>query len=126
MAEPLTPEQAREQFRKVTHGQRIRQSLSIEEAKARLREVDAELEISPAIDYLNRRQWRNALLYLVYWTSTPTGRAALAPVLLRLLSIASLLLGLVHRIFVSKSRPQSDAESKTGSADNESPTSGSS
>jgi hypothetical protein len=110
MAEPLTPEQAREQFRKVTRGRRIRQSLSIEEAKARLREVDTELEISPAIDYLNRREWRNALLYLVYWTSTPTGRAALAPVLLRLVSIVSLALGLVHRLLAARTGPQTDTE----------------
>jgi len=111
MAEPLTPQQAREQFRRVTRGRRIRQSLDIEQAKARLREVDAELEISPAIDYLNRRQWRNALLYLVYWTSTPTGRAALAPVLLRLVSLASLVLGLVHRLFVHDAKHKTDAES---------------
>lgn len=116
MAEPLTPEQAREQFRRVTRGQRVRQSLSVEEAKARLREVDAELEISPAVDYLNRREWRNALLYLVYWVSTPTGRAALAPVLLRLVSIAGLALGLLHRVFGSGSGAKSGAESSPAPA----------
>lgn len=109
MAEPLTPEQAREQFRKVSAGRRVRQSLSIDEAKARLREVDAELEISPAIDYLNRREWRNALFYLIYWTSTPNGRAALAPVLLRLIPIVSLVLGLLHRLFVHKSDQKPEA-----------------
>lgn len=121
MAEPLTPEQAREQFRRVTRGQRVRQSLGVEEAKARLREVDAELEISPAVDYLNRREWRNALLYLVYWASTPTGRAALAPVLLRLLSIAGLALGLLHRIFGSASAAKSGRETAPADSATSSP-----
>ncbi len=84
----LTPEEAREQLRAVSQGRRVpRHDLSLEEAKARLRETDADLDIGPFLHFASQGRWREAGLSLALWAAGEEGRHFFSPVLLSALSL---------------------------------------
>lgn len=106
--EPLSPEAARERLRAVTRGRyRPRRHLSLEEAKQRLRAVDADLDIGPALSAMAQGRWREAGLSVGLWFATTEGRAFIAPVLLRLLPLVS---GLLQRFHSRRPRDASTDE----------------
>ena len=107
MADPLSREEARRQFQAVTHGRAPRRAdLSLAEAKARLRDVDAGLDIGPALRFATRGEWKPALLSLAGWSATAEGRAWLAPLLLRGLEAFYLVLGLVQKPRPATTEPE--------------------
>lgn len=106
--ESLSSEEARRRFRATLNGQRTpRRNLSVAQAKARFRKVDAELDIGPVLDAVARGQWRSAVISLVVWFNTDAGRAFIAPLMLKLLPMMISLLGLMRR---GKCCPRSSAE----------------
>jgi hypothetical protein len=105
--EPLSSEEARRRFRATLEGQRTpRRNLSVVQAKARFRKVDAELDIGPVLDAVARGQWRSAVISLVFWFNTDAGRAFIAPLMLKLLPLTISLFGRMRR---DKSRSRSPA-----------------
>lgn len=60
----MNREQARLNFQNVSTNQRRKAHVELTEAKARLRRVDEELNISPALDYLGKGDWKSALFTL--------------------------------------------------------------
>lgn len=97
--ESLSREAARQRFRATLNGQRSpRRKLSVAQAKARFRRVDAELDIGPVLDAVARGQWRSAVVSLVFWFNTDAGRTFIAPLMLKLLPLMISLPGLLrHR-----------------------------
>lgn len=61
----MNREQARQNFQNVSKNMPRKTHVELTEAKARLRQVDAELTISPALDYLSKGNWKSALFTLV-------------------------------------------------------------
>ncbi len=61
---PLDREAARDNFTRVSQGKRRKAHAELAEAKARLRRVDEDLDISPALGYLSRGDLQSALIAL--------------------------------------------------------------
>jgi len=98
VADPLTPGEARRRFRAVTRGRHVPPAgLTVAAAKARLREVDAGLDIGPALQLAGRGRWGAAAVSLLPWLLSPAGRAWLAPLVLRAAAATYFLLGLLRR-----------------------------
>jgi hypothetical protein len=118
MADTLNREEAREQFRAVSRGRSQRHTdLNLVEAKARLREVDADLDLGPTLRFASRGQWRPALLSMVAWSATGSGRAYLAPLLLQGLEFFYMVLGSLKNPGLSSSthtQATHTAAAKTG------------
>ena len=96
MAEPLSPEQARQRFRAVLRGRHLTDThLDVATAKARLREADPGIDIGPLLHFAGEKRWKSALLSLLPWILSPEGRAYMAPVLLATLEAADHALRLV-------------------------------
>ncbi|RMG38748.1 MAG: hypothetical protein D6720_00695 [Gammaproteobacteria bacterium] len=84
----LTPEEARARLRALSQGRRVpRRDLSLEEAKARLRETDADLDIGPFLHFASEGRWREAGLSLALWAVSEDGRYFFSPLLLSALSL---------------------------------------
>jgi len=82
MADPLNPDEARQRFRAVTQGRRpTNPALDIATAKARLRQADPGIDIGPALRLLGEGRWQQAMLSVVPWLLSETGRTWLAPAL---------------------------------------------
>ncbi|WJW74257.1 hypothetical protein QVG61_06925 [Thiohalobacter sp. IOR34] len=95
--QPLNREQARARFRATLEGRHVpRRDLGLDEAKARLRAVDEDLDIGPVLAYLSQGRRREALLALAAWLGTDSGRAFVAPLLMRLLPLGYRLLGMLR------------------------------
>jgi len=89
MADPLNPDEARRRFLAVSQGRRPADpALDIATAKARLRQADPGLDIAPALRLLGEGRWQPALLSVVPWLLSETGRAWLAPALLSAMQLA--------------------------------------
>lgn len=89
MAHTLTPEQARKQFEAVSHGKRpANRQVSVEQAKARLREVDAGLDLGPALRLAAEGNWKGAAVSFLPWLVSGSGREYFAPVLLKLAELS--------------------------------------
>jgi len=98
MADPLKPAEARQRFLAVTRGKRPpARELDLAAAKARLRAADPGIDIAPTLRLLGERRWRPALLTLVPWFLSESGRSYLAPLLLRLVEGFYLGLALLRR-----------------------------
>ena len=91
-----------------------RRRLSVAQAKARLREVDAGLDIGPVLSAVTRGQWRSAVLSLLAWFNTDAGRAFIAPLMLKLLPLA---IGLLDLLRPHKKRVHTPAQSPKDKAD---------
>lgn len=93
--DPLTPQQARERLRALSQGRRQpRPSLSLQAAKARLHDADANLDIGPFLRFASQGRWREAGLSLAFWAASEQGRQFFSPLLL---SVLSLLRGVTGR-----------------------------
>ncbi len=115
MAEPLSAEEARRRFRAVARGRHPADpQLDVATAKARLREADPGIDISPLLGLAGQRRWKPALLSVLPWAMSPEGRAYLAPLLLAVLDGADRALRVIAR------SPATTGDSKpdtTGSSD---------
>ncbi len=58
----MNRKQARRNFEKVVQGKRPRAEVELAEAKAHLRRVDEDLNISPAFVSLSKGDWQSALI----------------------------------------------------------------
>lgn len=97
MADPLTPAEARRRFDQVTRGRHVAPpELTLAGAKARLREVDAGLDIGPALRWAGRGRWGAAAVSLLPWLVSPSGRAYLAPLVLRAAGAMYLAIGFLR------------------------------
>ncbi len=98
MAEPLSPEEARQRLRAVLRGRHLTDThLDVATAKARLREVDPGIDIGPLLQAVAGKRWKPALVSLLPWFMTPEGRAYVAPLLLAMLDAADRALKLFAR-----------------------------
>ncbi len=105
---PLDREEARRNFQNVSQGKRRKAHVELAEAKARLRRVDEDLDISPALGYLSRGDWQSALI-------------ALAPLALEEIKKEDLLVPLltrglpfVYQVFVTPRRGEGRGTSDEG------------
>ena len=80
----MNRKQARENFSNVTSGKRRKASVELDEAKARLRRVDEDLDISPSLHYLGKGDLKSSLF-------------ALAPVAITQIKQENLLMPLLAR-----------------------------
>ena len=108
--EPLSSDEARQRFRTVLSGKHVsRRKLSVAKAKTQLRAVDAELDIAPILGYAVQGKWRPAILSVVVWLNTDSGRAFIAPLMLKLLPLALSLLGIFKSRRRAKTTPSTAA-----------------
>jgi len=106
MADPLDREEARQRFRGVSSGHYVpRRDITLDDAKARFREVDAGLDIAPTLHHLERGEWQPALLSIAGWLGTDFARGYLAPLLSRSLPLIFSLFGLLRGL--ARKKPES-------------------
>ena len=99
MAEPLSAEEARRRFRAVARGRHPADpQLDVAAAKARLREADPGIDISPLLGFAAQRRWKPALLSVLPWAMSYEGRAYLAPLLMAALDAADRALRAIARL----------------------------
>ncbi len=60
----MNREQARQNFKKVSQGKRLKANVALADAKERLRRVDEDLDIGPALVSLSKGDWQSALIVL--------------------------------------------------------------
>ncbi len=114
MAEPLSAEEARRRFRAVARGRHPADpQLDVATAKARLREADPGIDISPLLGLAAQRRWKPALLSVLPWAMSPEGRAYLAPLLFAILDGADRALRAIAR----SSATAGENRTTTGSSD---------
>ena len=80
----MNRKQARENFSNVASGKRRKANVDLDEAKARLRRVDEDLDISPSLHYLGKGDLKSSLF-------------ALAPVAMTRIKQENLLIPLLTR-----------------------------
>ena len=80
----MNRKQARENFSNVASGKRRKANVDLDEAKARLRRVDEDLDISPSLHYLGKGDLKSSLF-------------ALAPVAMTRIKQENLLIPLLAR-----------------------------
>ncbi len=80
MDTPLTPEQAKEQLKSITSQQHhINNTVTVPEAKTRLKTLDEQLELPALATYLDQGDFKTTALLITAWALSQTGRNALTP-----------------------------------------------
>lgn len=86
----MNRKQARENFSNAASGKRRRANVDLDEAKARLRRLDEDLDISPSLHYLGKGDLKSSLLALAPVALTQVKQENLmTPLLARALPLVS-------------------------------------
>ena len=95
---------ARDNFSNVASGKRRRANVDLDEAKARLRRVDEDFDISPSLHYLGKGDLKSSLLALAPVTMARVNQEnLLVPLLARALPLVNQMLSMKKK----KSKAQS-------------------